>query len=168
MVLYRPINDLTKNTKMIKMSRMADYAVVLLATLVGQPTALSTGDLAGMTQVSVPTVRKLMKQLLEAGLVASVQGARGGYRLASLATEIRLTDIVAAIDGGVAITECAKEKSLCDRLTSCDLAGRWREINRELVAVLDRYSLQDLVAPKEAPLTFMPLVGRESKRDIHE
>lgn len=156
---------------MMKISRLADYATVLLATLALSQTRLPTAELARRTRVGIPTVRKLMKRLLEAGLVFSEQGVQGGYGLARPALEISVAEMVSAIDGSIALTECTKDKVYCDRLQSCDMAARWREIHAELQGVLTRFTLQDLLPTSEVslkPLSFYPMKKNKEKRHDKE
>src|SRR5205823_8659702 len=72
-----------EDTPMLRMSRLTDYATVLLATLAGEPGRVQTAaSLAEQTRIAAPTVCKLLKQLQRAGLVTSTRGLHGGYQLA--------------------------------------------------------------------------------------
>ncbi len=65
---------------MLRISRLTDYATVILASLAGGALA-SAADIAERTHIGLPTVSKLLKELQHAGLVRSVRGAHGGYQL---------------------------------------------------------------------------------------
>jgi len=74
---------------MLRMSRLTDYATVLLAALAGEPGRVQTAaSLAEQTRLAAPTVCKLLKQLQRAALVTSTRGPRGGYQLARPAAQI--------------------------------------------------------------------------------
>src|ERR1700733_4335180 len=74
---------------MLRISRLTDYATVLLAALAGEPERVQTAaSLAAQTHIAGPTVSKLLKQLQRAGLVSSTRGLHGGYQLARPATQI--------------------------------------------------------------------------------
>ena len=91
---------------MLRISKLTDYATVILAALSAQPEALhSASGLAERTGVAAPTVSKLLKELQRAGIVRSVRGARGGYQLARSAQEISAAEIIDAVEGPVALTE---------------------------------------------------------------
>ncbi|EQD44502.1 Transcriptional regulator, Rrf2, partial [mine drainage metagenome] len=86
--------------RMVRISRLTDYATVLLAVLATQPERLHTAAaLAQQTHVAAPTVSKLLKQLQRAGLVVSTRGLHGGYQLARPAAQISAAAILDALEG---------------------------------------------------------------------
>ncbi len=93
----------------MRLSHLADYAVVLMTAAARRPAdaRLSATELAGETGVPLPTAQKLMGQLAGDGLLSSVRGAGGGFTLARPAPEISLADIVEAVEGPIALTMCA-------------------------------------------------------------
>src|ERR1700736_2960960 len=105
---------------MLKLSRLTDYAVVVMVQLAqdeaGEP---ACQELAGVgvqtspciaqsTGIPEPTVAKVLKALTASGLVASQRGARGGYRLARPLGSVPIVDVIAAIDGPIALTACVE------------------------------------------------------------
>jgi FeS assembly SUF system regulator len=93
----------------MRLSHLADYAVVLMTAAARQPTGarLSATELSNETGVPLPTAQKLMGQLAAAGLLSSARGASGGFALARSAQEISLADIVEAVEGPIALTMCS-------------------------------------------------------------
>ena len=74
---------------MLRISKLSDYAMVILAILAGEPARVQTATvLAERTKIAAPTVSKLLKQLHRAGLVSSTRGLHGGYQLARSPSEI--------------------------------------------------------------------------------
>src|SRR5215813_1410721 len=105
---------------MLRISRLTDYATVVLAALAQAPDRLQTSaSLAVQTRLSLPTVSKVLKQLQRAGLVASTRGLRGGYQLARPPTEISAGAILDALEGPVALTDCASGNGNCGFEKSC-------------------------------------------------
>ena len=139
---------------MIKISRLADYATVLMSVLAKHGGCLASAELAALSCIKLPTVRKVMKQLVEAGLVESIQGVSGGYQLARSDEDIAVVDIIAAIDGVPAMTECAKVGANCEQIQTCGLRGNWQRINQLVLDVLKQVSLADMLKPTEQPLVF--------------
>ena len=93
---------------MVRISRLTDYATVLLAVLAAQPERVQTATvLAEQTHIAAPTVSKLLKQLQRAGLVTSTRGLHGGYQLSRPAAEITAAAILDALEGPVALTDCS-------------------------------------------------------------
>ena len=139
---------------MIKLSRMADYGVVLMVQLARAGTRRTTaGELARTAVLPVPTVSKLLKQLAAAKLLASHRGADGGYRLARDSADISVAEIVAALDGPIALTECmTAEGMICEIEALCPTRINWRRINDALVEALEGVSLAEMARP--APSRF--------------
>jgi FeS assembly SUF system regulator len=128
---------------MLRISRLTDYATVILASLGGGSLA-SAADIAERTHIGLPTVSKLLKELQHAGLVKSMRGARGGYQLARPAAGISAADIIDAVEGPVALTECASGSGLCGIETTCAVGHGWQGISQAIHRALVGVSLTDL------------------------
>jgi FeS assembly SUF system regulator len=161
MVHYRP-----GAPSMLRMSKLTDYGTVVLAHLATSGTTWSTaGSVAGATHLSRPTVSKLLKRLARSGLVVSERGAHGGYALARAPERISAADILDALEGPVAITECsATDGGACDLQRFCQVGHAWQRINRSIRRALQEVSLADLnnssspldVAPRRPSVPITP------------
>jgi Rrf2 family protein len=89
-------------------------------------------------------VSKVLKQLQRAGLVASTRGLRGGYQLARPATEISAGDILDALEGPVALTDCASGHGNCGFEKSCRVGHAWQRLNLTIRRSLHEVSLAQL------------------------
>jgi FeS assembly SUF system regulator len=107
-------------------------------------------DLAAVTGIHAPTVSKILKHLARRGIVESQRGARGGYRLASRPTEIPIASIIEALEGPIAVTECASEETsgACEYEGRCDVQANWQQINAVVNRALASVSLADMRAPE--------------------
>jgi FeS assembly SUF system regulator len=130
---------------MLRISRLTDYATVILASLGGGRLASAT-DISERTHIGLPTVSKLLKELQHAGLVKSMRGARGGYQLARLPTGISAADIIDAVEGPVALTECASGSGVCGIETTCTVNHGWQGVSQAIRRALIGISLTDLVS----------------------
>lgn len=140
---------------MLKISKLADYATVIMGHLAQhQAESQSATEVAEATKIPVPTVSKVLKLLNEAGLVVSVRGPSGGYHLKMVPSAISVGAIIAAIDGKPAITECSQQHSGCILESSCGHRANWRKINRAVINLLNKISLAEMNAPIEEPLKF--------------
>lgn len=140
---------------MLKVSKLADYATGIMSFLAGSPEALfSAAELARQLHMGIPTVSKILKLLLEAELLSSVRGVKGGYQLARPATAISLIAIITAIDGYPALTECSHLR-VCKQDATCTMKHNWRLVNRLMVHLLEKLTLADM----SLPLTEHPLVA---------
>lgn len=133
---------------MLRMSKLTDYGTLVLAKLAASEGRLASAhQVAADIQVALPTVSKLLKSLVRAGLAVSERGARGGYTLSRPAEEISAAQIIDALEGPVAITECSSAPGLCELERSCPVGGAWQRINRNIRRALDEVSLADLQLP---------------------
>lgn len=148
---------------MLKLGKLADYATTLMTALAADPQHLASAhELASRTHVSAPTVAKLLKLLTRAGLVEPVRGAHGGYRLARPAEDVNVAQVIAAIDGPIALTQCAHHKGTCAIESHCGVRSNWRLINQTVRHALEAVSLAQMAAPlrrshPEFPLLAAPL-----------
>ena len=128
---------------MLRISRLTDYATVILASLGGGALA-SAAEIAERTRIGLPTVSKLLKELQHAGLVKSVRGARGGYQLARPPAGISAADIIDAVESPVALTECSSGSGLCGIETTCTVGHGWQGVSQAIRRALTGISLTDL------------------------
>jgi FeS assembly SUF system regulator len=130
---------------MLRMSKLTDYGTMVLAQLAANDGHLSTaGQVADATHLGQPTVSKLLKSLAHAGLVVSTRGVQGGYALARSAESISAAEIIDALEGPVAITECSSTTGGCDLESYCRVGMAWQRINRSIRKALEGVSLADL------------------------
>jgi FeS assembly SUF system regulator len=133
---------------MIILSKLADYGVIVATHLAAQPDRqANAASIASATRLPQATVAKLLKALAHAGLVTATRGAAGGYRLARRPAAISVAEVVAAIDGDIAVTQCALHEADCERTTYCPTRPHWGAINRAVGTALAAVTLQDMVSP---------------------
>lgn len=139
---------------MLKLPKLTDYAVVILAMMAQRPERLhSTAGLAEGTGLAVPTVAKILKQLTRSQLLTAQRGTRGGYRLSRPASSITIADIVTALDGPVSLTACVDTgHQNCGVASRCAMHGQWNAINRAILQVLAGVTLQDMATPRAGAL----------------
>lgn len=133
---------------MFRLSKLTDYAVVVLVRLAEVEGVQTSPGVAQATGVPEPTVAKVLKALAIAGLVASQRGARGGYRLVRPLAGIAVADVIVAIDGPIAMTACVEGSgSSCEASCSCPVRGRWDAVNDAVRDALSGISLADMAPP---------------------
>lgn len=131
---------------MIRLSRQTDYGIVLMSQLAAQPEVRrNANELAEATHLPAPMVAKILKQLVRSGLLISRRGAHGGYALAQEAASISVADIIAALDGPIAMTECVEESTdECSYEATCRVRGNWLRINRAVRESLEAIPLSEM------------------------
>ena len=133
---------------MFRISRLTDYGTLILVFLAGQEQRLcSASEIATGTHVAQPTTKKLLKVLAKAGMVDSVRGTDGGYRLARDPGSITTAQILDALEGPVAITECSTDDSACELEPICQVGNAWQKINGAIRLALSDITLADLEHP---------------------
>jgi FeS assembly SUF system regulator len=143
---------------MLRMSKLTDYATMVLAELArGDGTLLTAADMAMRTGLTATTVSKLLKSLTRAGLVNSQRGAQGGYVLAREPDQISAAEVIVALEGPVAITECSTEHGSCDLESMCRVSGAWQRINVAIYQALQKISLAELLRGPGEALTYIDL-----------
>ena len=138
---------------MIRLSRLADYGVVLTTSLARNPAGWqNAAELAQATALPVPTVAKILKLLAQDGVLESHRGTKGGYALARPARRITVADIVKALDGPIALTECmGAESGNCEIESLCPTRVNWRTINDAITEALTKVTIADMAAPSFPP-----------------
>jgi FeS assembly SUF system regulator len=128
---------------MLRLSKLTDYAVVVLVRLSRETGVQTSPGIAATTGIPEPTVAKVLKTLAARGLVASQRGARGGYRLLRPLAAIPVADVIAAIDGPIALTACV-EGSTVECESQCPMRGRWDPVNEAIQQALTNITLADM------------------------
>ena len=145
---------------MLKLGKLADYATALMTAMASAPDQVHTAQgLSDRTRVSAPTTAKLLKLLAKGGLVESLRGAHGGYRLSRSPERITVAEIIGAVEGPIAVTECSEDHSSCSMESSCSTRANWRLINRAILQALEAVTLAQMAAParrQESPIHFYP------------
>ncbi|MDD2876419.1 MAG: SUF system Fe-S cluster assembly regulator [Acidiphilium sp.] len=145
---------------MLRLSRLTDYAVVVLVRLSRADLVETASSIAMATGIPEPTVAKVLKGLAQAGLVSSQRGAHGGYRLARVLSAIPVADVIVAIDGPIALTACVEGTGgTCESQSLCPMAGRWGVVNDAISEALTAITLADMqreAVPKS--LRFAPRI----------
>ncbi|HEY7930352.1 MAG TPA: SUF system Fe-S cluster assembly regulator [Steroidobacteraceae bacterium] len=130
---------------MLRISKLTDYATLILARLAWQPgQRLTAAQIAAETGLAGPTVSKLLKQLHRQGLVQSTRGLHGGYLLARPAGDISAANIIDALEGPVALTECSGRASHCCIETTCLVGRAWQRVTQAIRRSLQEISLLEL------------------------
>ena len=133
---------------MLKIGKMTDYAMLVLSAMAKNPDAImSAASIAEALGLSVPTVSKILKTLGDAGLVSSVRGAEGGYHLGKPAKDICITEVIEAMEGDLAMTECCESANNCTLGASCSMQDNWLKINQLIKSLLSRLSILDMAGP---------------------
>ena len=135
----------------MRLSTKGRYAVMAMADLAsfdeaGKPVSLA--DIAQRQEISLSYLEQLFAKLRRGGLVRSVRGPGGGYRLSRPAAELRVADIVMAVDEPLAATRCkpGSSKGCMGGQGRCITHDLWEELGRQIHLFLSSVTLADVVS----------------------
>ncbi|WP_373472395.1 SUF system Fe-S cluster assembly regulator [Sphingorhabdus lacus] len=137
----------------MRLSNMADYAVVVMSAASRHCGSFRTSatELASETGIALPTVQKLVSILTKGGLLRSVRGAGGGIQLARPAAAITLADIIEAVEGPIAMTNCINASTCnCAIEPDCNIKPHWAIVNNAVRSALSDVSLSSLAVGRAA------------------
>lgn len=161
---------------MLKINKLTDYAIVVLAEMngltlrLGPQAVVSVQELSEQTKLPAPTVSKVLKRLVCGGIAISERGKHGGYRLARSACQLSLLEVIQAMEGPVAITECGEPSAVpCCYAGSCAVEKNWIRINDAVKSALASISIADMVSPSALALTALrPGRGEAPRAPLQE
>jgi len=147
---------------MLRLTKLTDYGILLMSHLASSSLPVHTAaGLAEATKVPLPTVSKILQMLLHDGLLESLRGANGGYRLSRAPQQISVREIVHTLEGRIALTDCNLDDCACSQQGSCVAAANWQRINDAITQVLENITLAEMAEPG-----FVPLFRMEKVRTI--
>ena len=156
---------------MLRLSKKADYALMATKHLATRPDASSASarEIAQAYDIPLELLAKVLQRLVRARLMVSVQGTRGGYRLARPPHAITVADVIQAVDGPVAVTACSTDDHRCDQYSKCSIRDPLAKIKNRILDALTTVSVAEMAAEVEAPppspthtvtrMMFIPPVG---------
>jgi len=136
---------------MLRITRQSDYGIVLMTLFSRSETAaedgaiLSARDMSQETNLPLPTVSKILKALTRSGLLNSTRGVKGGYSLTRGMHEISVADIIEAIEGPIAMTDCVEETGRdCIIKDTCPCNENWQRVNTAVRNALSSIPLSEM------------------------
>jgi len=133
---------------MIRLSKQTDYGFMAMAHLASQPSGVTCCAREIATAYGIPPalMAKLLQRLARRGLLCAQQGARGGYQMVRPAGEITLREVIEAIEGPMALTDCAApDGGDCAQSPCCNVARPLRSLQSKIVDLLGRTTVGELV-----------------------
>ncbi len=134
----------------MRLSTKGRYAVMAMADLAQHEAAnkpVSLADIAQRQEISLSYLEQLFAKLRRSGLVKSVRGPGGGYRLSRPAAEMRISDVIVAVDEPIAATRCkpGSAKGCTGQGARCVTHDLWEELGRQIHVFLSSVTLADVV-----------------------
>jgi FeS assembly SUF system regulator len=137
---------------MFRMNKLTDYGILLLTRMATAPEGgISARELAEETRIPLPTVGKILKILLKEGLLVSHRGTKGGYALSRTPSEITVAEIIRALEGPIAMTEC--DENTCELESGCPTRSHWKVVNRTILGALQNLTLREMTQPARSAIS---------------
>jgi FeS assembly SUF system regulator len=137
---------------MLRLSKLTDYSTVVLSHMAKSKSRLfSAVDIATETGIPLPTVSKLLKLLVNAEVLVSARGSKGGYSLARAPENISVAEVISALEGPIALTECSITHEGCEQASGCGIKGNWGVISKVITEALEAVTLADMIKPAHQP-----------------
>ena len=131
----------------MKISTKGRYGLRILLDLAlhenGSPRLIR--DIAESQSISEKYISRLIIDLRKAGMVKSIRGAKGGYKLARIPKYLTLLDVVEVMEGPISVVDCVGSPFSCERKELCAAREIWMRLNAEIRESLVKVTLQDLV-----------------------
>lgn len=136
---------------MIKLSKLTDYAVVVLAEMArAEGKLLTASGLSEKTTLPEPTVAKVLKLLAKGNVVVSTRGATGGYQLVQAPDQISIAAVIVALEGPVELAACVGGgDECCSHSPNCSIKGKWNPVNAAMKAALEKVTLAEMIGARE-------------------
>jgi Rrf2 family protein len=147
---------------MLRLSTKGQYGVRAMFEIAkGYPGATTTiREIAERQEVSVAYLEQILNTLRRAGLIRSVKGPGGGYKLAAAPGETSIGAILRVLEGPVAITSCLDPHEGCSRVDGCVTHLLWRSLGEKIEAFLATITLDDLLREEAVLREFTAGIGR--------
>lgn len=135
---------------MLRITKLTDYATVILSYMARNDSSMHAAtEISNATDITLPTVSKLLKTLAKENLVCSTRGSKGGYYLSRDPDKISVASVISAVEGPIALTECSLpvDDCQCQQVGSCEIRGNWGAINKVVASALESVTLADMILP---------------------
>ena len=158
---------------MLRLSKKSDYALISMKHLATRSDSSSSSarEISEGYDIPLELLAKVLQRLVRSRLLVSVQGTRGGYRLARHPSMISVADVIQAVDGPVTVTACSTDDHNCDQYSKCSVRDPLWKIKNRILDTLNTVSVAEMAADSDAPaplpthtvsrMVFVPPIGEE-------
>jgi Rrf2 family protein len=159
---------------MLKLTKKADYGLIALRHLaLGEPGATASAkEMAEAYHLPLPLLSKILQKLARGGMLQSVAGTNGGYRLHRDPKHISAMEVIRAIDGPVVLTSCftehAGQHKSCNTSAMCTVREPLRRVHEAMLGLLEKFTIAELAADaRDAGIPDRPL-GAQHPTQHHQ
>ena len=131
---------------MLKLTKKADYGLIALKHLAVNSGGVSSSAkaIADCYGIPLPLLAKILQKLTKIGLLQSLPGTNGGYRLARSPQSITALEVIRAIDGPIILTACFTEHGACEQSEKCTVRAPLRKVHEGILNLLNAITISDM------------------------
>ncbi|HCC59511.1 MAG TPA: transcriptional regulator [Solibacterales bacterium] len=134
---------------MLKLTKKADYGLIALRHITVSPrAAASAKEISESYHIPLPLLAKVLQKLTREGLLQSVAGTNGGYKLARDPRRISALEVVQAIDGPTILTACFTAHGACDQSETCTVREPLRRVHEAILGLLADMTIWQMSRPE--------------------
>lgn len=142
---------------MLKLTKKADYGLIALRHITVSPrAAASAKEISESYHIPLPLLAKVLQKLTRAGLLQSLAGTNGGYKLARDPHRISALEVVQAIDGPTILTACFTSHGACDQSEKCTVREPLRRVHEAILGLLEDMTIWQMSRPEGEPVLTQP------------
>lgn len=144
---------------MLRITKEADYGIMMLAHISAQPAgAVHTAkQVARDCDLPLPMVSKILRSLAREEILTSHRGASGGYSFERTAEATTVAEVIRAIEGPISLVQCGSHPGACEQETNCPTRVSWVRINEEIERALERVAISEMSGPCDKPTPLVTL-----------
>jgi len=152
---------------MLKLTKKADYGLIALKHLAstGRTATASAKEIADAYGMPLPLLAKILQKLTKTGLLVSVPGSSGGYKLAMRPEKISALEVIHAIDGPIILTTCFTAHGRCDQSDKCTVREPLRKVHEAIIDLLGKITISEMAGDSCEPGT--PPITIERLESLH-
>jgi Rrf2 family protein len=152
---------------MLKLTKKADYGLIALKHLAvsGRAGAASAKEIADAYGMPLPLLAKILQKLTKTGLLVSLPGSSGGYKLAKRPEKISALEVIHAIDGPIILTTCFTAHGRCDQSEKCTVREPLRKVHEAIIDLLSKITISEMAGDASEPSA--PPIAMERLESLH-
>jgi Rrf2 family protein len=154
---------------MLKLTKKADYGLIAVKHLAvaGRTGAASAKEIADAYGIPLSLLAKILQKLTKTGLLVSVPGSSGGYKLAKRPERISALEVIHAIDGPIILTTCFTAHGRCDQSDRCTVRKPLRKVHEAIIDLLSKITISEMAGDGCEPGGSAPPISAETLEQLH-
>jgi Rrf2 family protein len=154
---------------MLKLTKKADYGLIAVKHLAmaGRAGAASAKEIADAYGMPLPLLAKILQKLTKTGILVSVPGSSGGYKLAKRPEKVSALEVIHAIEGPIILTTCVTAQGRCGQSDRCTVREPLRKVHEAILDLLGKITISEMAGDGCEPGGGAPPIAAETLEQLH-